>query len=798
MTSASKIPGVREHRLERTAYWKLMARGVLFFALFTLNGLAVVGATTGDALFSVVPADDPVYGQLRQLIDARLLSPGEMAPPLTRFDVARDILKARARYDEIVVADAHSPVVSSADAAPSSRTSPSVIYKAGVILHNLEETYQYELGKLNESVKALGDSLNDMENQEYALRKRLKGIDQYPTIAIHGLGRAFGFTQQYSGDYSNAYFPNPGMRMTYGYLDLEPEAIVTKEIKFSGIIRAETNFSANPFNAPSHSSLNGEFIQDSPFSVSTSSNFVLSLRRLSLDFNPPWLSATLGDFEESYTPLTLWNRDSLDLKYIPEMWSRQDATLKYESFFDQEPNWPFRGLKVGTHILWPDSDWADQLKLSSFIHMIRNGFDDTGNFGGWYFGPDQFTDWLAAGTASFKTKKWYGDGISFQAQLDTYGTILDEPLYTDAPGSSYSPTNPSTWAHQYLTGSVKPDFKMDFGNGTSVGIEGEYAYTSYQDDKLDPNRVITDYALMGGPYLQLGDSSVSLVYLNVGPYYYNPLAQTRQDAVTDLSSMAKYIPSAEQWQAPLRGQDFLTNVPRPGQIYGFYDRTQDNTFPYGLATPNRQGIGLELNIKALEHQTLKVLGAAYLVQEITGEMALPPAVTTLVPVEVNSGAAPVRNFTYVNIGPSFNLGPSLGWDRVLEIGSNFRYEQTSSSLGTLTSLWAIGGVRVEILPVWEMSAAFSDRQANGTEYGYGGSLYARYTYLYDGSDVGAYKSVQINGTVQSLRWSTSFKVNRNSSLSLDYSWTFGNMLPSGQTQGTLNNQFGEISYEVLF
>jgi hypothetical protein len=486
--------------------------------------------------------------------------------------------------------------------------------------------------------------------------------------------------------------------------------------------------------------------------------------------------------------------------YMPEMWARQDKILKYESFFDHEPDWPFRGLKLGTNILWPDSDVLDQLKLSTFINMIRNGFDDAGNFGGWYFGPDQYTDWLVGGRASLKSKKWYGAGTSLQAQLDTCGLILDEPLYTNQPGTAYNPNDPSSWAHQYLIGSVKPDLKVGLGDELYVGATGEFAYSSYQDDKLDSQTVIGDWAFNGGVYIQAGESRISLNYLNVGPYYYSPLAQTRQDAVTSLSNMGQYVSSAELWQSPLRSQFFLNDVPRPGEIYSFYDRTQDNTFPYGLATPNREGFGLDMDIQALEKNALKVKGSAYLVQEIQSDYVLSGG--NYLAVDAPYGVYPVRQFTYVNFGPSFNLGPSIGFDRDLELGANARLEQTTSSLGTLTSTWVLGGIRAEILPAWEMTAAYSQRQANGTDAGYEANgvptLWARYVYLFDGTDWGQYKPFTVNGTVQSLRWSTTFKVNRNSNLYLDYDWTFGNMLPSAQLQGTLNNQAGEVTYEVQF
>jgi hypothetical protein len=756
--------------------------GLMFIAFCVLGGTALQAATL-DSLFTVVPPTDPVYGQLRQLSEAQLLTPQESQGPLTRFDVAMDILKARDHYEGIVVADAQPMRSAGTLVTPASpRPAPAVIYKAGVILHDLEDTYRYELSQLKDSIQALGKSLDDLEAKEYGLRKRLKGMEEFPTLAIHGLGRAFGYTQQYSGDYSGVYFPNPGMRLTYGYLDLQPEATVTKEIRFTGVLRAETNFS--PYAIDQEDSAN---------------NFTLTIRRVTLEFNPPWFSAILGDFEESYTPFTLWNRNNLDLKYEPEMWARQDEIAKYESFLDHEPDWPFRGMKLGTKIVWPDSGFLDHLNLSTFVNMIRSGFDDSGDYGGWYFGPNQYTDWLVGGRTSLETQKGYGVGASWQGTLDLNGLILDEPLYTNQPGTPYNPNEPSSWAHQYLIGSVSPGLKVGLGNDIYVGGMMEYAYSSYQDDKLDSARIVADYALRGGPYLQVGQSSVSLVFLNVDPFYYNPMAQTRQDAVTGLSNMAQYVSSPELWQPPLRSEYFLSDVPRPGAIYSFYDRTQDNTFPYGLATPNRQGIGLEFDVKALNQQALKVLGSAYLAQEITSELSLVPNGTVMEPVQVSPGAAaPVRNFTYINVGPSFNLGPSIGWDRALEIGSNFRYEQTTSSLGTLTSIWVIGGARVQILPFWEMTAAYSQRQANGVEYGYDGTLYARYTYLFDGSDIGDYSPVHVNGTVQSLRWSTTFRVGRNSSIYLDYDWSFGDMLPTVPLQGTLNNQVGEVTYEVKF
>ncbi len=759
----------------------------LIFLLLSLPWLAE-GNTPVD-LFSIVSAGDPAYTELIELADAGWLSAKDVTPTsLTRFDVAQLIQKAEKASGELIVAQAAAtPGVSDQEdmllpaqettAGPATSAGPATLtpadraqarLKAAKALHSLEEAYRYELQELKDKVKALRAKASDLESQQYDLRKRLKGITQYPTIAVHGYGLGLGYTQQYSGDESGLKLLNPGTRYTYGFLDLQPEGTVSKEVRWSVIFRVASNF------------------------LPTTTDFTFSVCRITLEFNPSWLSATFGDFDEAYTPFTLWNRNTLDLKYVPEMWARWDSRAKYENFFDNEPYWPFRGLRLGEALMWPDSDLLESLKVSGFIHMIRNGFNDNG---GWYYGSGQYTDWIFGGTAGLKSPQWYLGSRTLQLSVDTYGLILDESLDTELPGAPYDPLNPLTWAHQYLTGSVKPDVKVGLGDDCYAGGTAEYAYSRYQDDKRDPDRMIGDYAVMAGPYLQFSDSRVSVNYLNVGPYYYSPLAQTRQDAANAGTTL-----SPDLYEPVLRSQYFLTNVPNPGAIFGYYDRTQDNTFPYGLATPNREGFGLDADLKVLKKDSLKIKGSAYWVKEITGNMVINTLGTGYVPVDspANTYLVPVRNFTYINVGPSFNLGPYLGLDRDLELGTNLRYERTTSDLGTLNSAWIIGGIRVDLLPVWEISAAFSQQNAKGTEAGLGGTLWARYPYLYDYSDLGNYSPVQVDGNIQSLRFSNVFKVNRNSDIFIDYDWTSGNMLPTKPVQGTLVNQFIELSYEVRF
>ncbi len=788
------------------------ARRGLSRSFFFLVIPVVLWASGSNGLFSVVPAQDKTYVQLEQLVEAGLLNAGDVAYPLSRYDVAKRILAAQDQYDQRVMAQAGGEippppdalVTSTADSAvpPPSAERPGLaattglagtpvpvltsipdgtpvpfgtpvpphgIQKALKPLTSLKEAYQYEL---KEVVKAkllkVQKEADELDSKQYDLRKKIVGVGEYPTLAIHGLGRAFGLSQLYTGAMPG-YVTQPGTQTFSGYLDLNPEGVVSKEVGWNTILRLETPMQPN-------------------------ADSVITFRSAAIHFDPSWMSATLGDFEESYTPLVMWNRNTLDLRYVPEMMARQDDTAKYESFLNHEPDWPLRGVKIGTELMWPDSPIVERFQVSAFADMVHDSLNDYGGF----IGPGQYTDWIFGGKAYLQSPKQYWEDGSWQWDLSACGLVMDEPLDSN-PGLAYDPYNASTWAHQYLIGSVQPGLKVTLGGELTLGATAEFAFSSYQDDKLNSNRIFNDNAFLGGAYIGIGDSRVTFNYLYVDPYFYSPLAQTRQDAVTNLSGLSS-MASSGLFSSPLRGQFFLPSIPRAGGIFGYYDRTQDNTFPYGLATPNRVGVGMEVDIRALEQRALRILGSAYLMQEVEDNLVTNAAYTALVPVDapLGTGSVPARQFTYINAGPSLNLGPLIGWDRDLEIGTNLRMEQTTSGLGNLTSTWILGGFRVDVLPVWEVSAYYGNQTAQGTEEGVDGTLWARYAYVFDGSDLGQYQPFTVNGTNQSWMFTNLFKVNRNSSIDLDLDWTSGNLLPVRPAPGTLNSLFYEVTYEVRF
>jgi hypothetical protein len=282
----------------------------------------------------------------------------------------------------------------------------------------------------------------------------------------------------------------------------------------------------------------------------------------------------------------------------------------------------------------------------------------------------------------------------------------------------------------------------------------EAAGTKYVADLYRPERTLSDFAYLGGPFLRKGASVLKFNYLEVGPSFYSPFAQIRQYSMSSVT-----------------GFPLLTTLGDPSGYFKTYDRTTDNTFPYGLATPNRKGFGLEWDMKGLKGQAFSFSAAAYRVKEIMGNLVVDSTYTYLVPIEDSTlTTPPLRTFTYVNVGPRLDLAKLLHRKRPLELGVNLRSEKTVSDLGTLNCSSVVPGLKVGVAAGWEWNLALRLIKAKGREAGLDGNLQARYSYWYDPTDRDHYTLQDTDTTYRTVFVSTSIAMGRNAKLSLD-AWT---------------------------
>jgi hypothetical protein len=827
-------------------------------ALFLTMGCAF--ASTSD-LFSTVPLGDPTYDKLSQLEQGGFLPLGSSKKLLTRYEVAQFIWKAQRNYDAIVVAagdmvmppsapsekDNSSPnptstpkpgemtlppsaastndyaiplppsegqmadkTAASAEALPAAPTPkptpnynlhPELLKTAEDDLKSLDETYELELQVVIQDKSIVLEDLAKAEASQYDLWKQVKNLRESPHLSVSGKGRMYGISQQYWGSYAGNPFQllnsgdfQPLRRSLSGYVELKAEMAVSKQLQWEAIWRFTTS------NLPS---------------AQPSIDFTTPLdgywfRRLAVEFSPDFMTSSFGDFYEAYTPLTLWNRNTFDIFYKPEPFWRWDDDRKYDNYYNNEPYWPLRGVRVGTAVGWPESEFIDRFQFSVFAHMLNlltgTRSKGTGSVIGASNASPPFTQFLIGAQAELKTKKLWTEDIAWMFKLDGYEVILDK--IPDVPGGNtkYDPNDYRSWLNQYRITSICPELKAGFTGDIYLGVQYEAAVASYQADKFNSGRTTVDFASMIRPFFQIEESKIAFNVLTVYPYYYSPMAQLRQDYPSGNTS---YVTSADLFTPPLNDQFLLlASVRRAERLYGYYDRTQDNVMPYGLATPNRQGFGLDADIKSVPDKALKVGVSAYLLSEISGNLVVNSLGNGYTAVDSPpSGATPIRNFVYVNVGPSYDFGSLIGLTTPIEFGFNFRDEETTSQAGNLSSLWVLGGTRIGLFPWWEVTAAIGDRKINGSEMGINGSVFARYSYIYNNEDLGLYKPFTVNNAdIQNWLISMAFKLDDHSKLDFDYSMTMGNNAPNyGSILGAasalpaaLNNQYMEMTYEVKF
>jgi hypothetical protein len=740
------------------------------------NDVAAAGSAS-PSLFAVVPAGDPTYAQLQKLSGWGYLPKSEVDSSLTRYEVADLILRARRNYDEsklIHVAQAdldlsqpettvvHHDKSQSAGTDAAGTTSADAGSDLGLsdasaesapkeedvekTFTSLQQAYEWELSQVKDQVKSLQDRVAKMDEQNYKLWKDIRSLTNQPSISVHGFGRSWSWSDKTYGP----LVPYPTSNIAdKTFLEINPYGVISKELSWNAVMQVNTDLTSN------------------------SSATSLTLSRLSIKLNPSFMSVTFGDFDLSWTPFTVWSRDcDNDFMYTPGYFERQDQYVRYPNYINNPPDMPFRGVKVGTSVMWPDSDILDSFKVGAFAHMLRSGYASG-------YAPFRYSGWILGAMSEIKTKKYF--------TLGAYGLLFDEPLDTDDPSAVYLSSNASTWARQYRVGSLTPKLEFEANNDYSVGAEGEGALSNYWDDKYDTGRKVEDWSIWGGPFVKYKQSSLSIKYLNVGYGFYSPLAQDRQrDDLSDTLMTEPIVLSNNI------GTDALG---RPSALFKFYNRTTDNVFPYGLATPNRKGFGGNLDWKALDKDALTLKAMIYAVQELSDNFVVNKAGTSFQTVDSYNGLIPERKFLYINFGPHLDLSSLLSIKRRLDLGLNVRSESTKSDIGTLNSTMFQLGFGVGITGWMDAELAVRTGSFKGREMTYEG-LYARTCYPYDNSDLGLYSPTDLNGTDKTGVLSLIFKIDRHSKLVLDaMSEKSSSAVATTPTQTT---QSLDMVYEITF
>jgi hypothetical protein len=605
-------------------------------------------------------------------------------------------------------------------ATPSRRRATAPLVRKTVSLEGVNPALAKLVGEFRKELSAMGLDLNEWDERllELQIKTRELGVLQREYLKKTGTGISGmmrGYFNMYRGFGTCAAYPAMAYN-AFGFTEVRLKSVPAPFVLFDARMRLTRSF--------------GHTYED-PISPA------YELRWIQLSVLPEAAGFTAGDFYKSYTPLTLWNSEIPVYTLLePSSFKRTRKDVEDLVYMDQGPDWHLRGLQAFSQPVMPSNPVLHSLKLQAMAGQIGEG--TAGSYGS-YFAAGQGSLLFAEGKA-FVT----GTGL----------LLWDDP---DTTGLYYVPGFPPTLARDFQVGSVKPGVDIPFTQDVRLTASAEYAGAAYENDQKNPDLRFRDWALLVNAGLDAFVVKAKFKFLNVGPFFYSPGAQVSRYS-TFVGTLRNYLSTNLTRDEALKG--YLNNyvfqsVSQPA--FAFYDRLEENIFPYGDATPNRQGCTGALSADLGEDGWLKPQVSFTRAEEIqandvmglTGE---PFSVET----QLSDNDSPLRTFTGVEGALTAEFAKVLGEkERIYCVELDFKRQETTWSMDLSpfevdTLIAALDfSVPVKAFSSIVISAAIEHTISKGSEYVYqygNPGTYAAYPFYLDTAALGTYFYVPLNLT----------------------------------------------------
>ncbi len=383
----------------------------------------------------------------------------------------------------------------------------------------------------------------------------------------------------------------------------------------------------------------------------------------------------IGDIDLKLTEYTLINNQEIYNEFESDIFSIRREVTSYENF-NVDDYWRLQGLQTNGTLLFDRV--LQSADLNVFGTRIRkNDYSTT---------PDRI---MGGGSINLKQSDRIEIGGNLLAISDVVGTVPDTTV-------DYSNT--------VLTG----DYRVGVISKENIGLDlvGEVGigYYDYHKIAADQRQRSDDYFYDLGLKGKYKDFNFSADYRYVGPRYYSPGAQTMR---LDNSLSPSLFPT---------GLGGATN-----RAVGLYDRFADlnlynqsisptlmtiasqynNVTPYGKATPNRQGLTVNVS-KGNRDSTYYAALTSNILTEAIGV-----------------GQQEKRNFFALYGGTKVALNKLIGTDQNFDVKLGFKMESTTRAGAAevdLNSFLFDAGVSYELVNKLDLVVGYKSLKASGREF----------------------------------------------------------------------------------
>jgi hypothetical protein len=302
--------------------------------------------------------------------------------------------------------------------------------------------------------------------------------------------------------------------------------------------------------------------------------------------------------------------------------------------------------------------------------------------------------------------------------------LIWEDINTANLSSMYtqSPNFNALFAKQYKVGSVSGRINIPFDKQTSFTASGEYAGSNYQDDLNNSQRVFEDWAALVTGALNVYGVHLTAKYVNNGPFFYSPGAQTNRYTPGTASGYLSTNANEDEFLMGYLNRYVFPGVNRPA--FAPYDRMIENMLPYGDASPNRMGTVLGFSANIGEKGWLKPQASYVLkMEEIQPNLVLSPDSSQSLAVESATTTANARTFSGYEGALTISFSKAYGLDnKTYQLAADYKHQETDLGLGTkVFKVDTMIGTADFNLPISGfdsimLSVAYGQTKSSGYEY----------------------------------------------------------------------------------
>ncbi len=517
------------------------------------------------------------YNDIKGLVDAGVITIPLIKDTLTRAEAVEYIKNG---VNNILYAQSKIKASSSSDTEVK-----EYIRK----LYDLVKAYQTDMLKTGEKLDSIIETIGDLKVKKQEIEKKQELLLNRMGLRINGETSAYMTdVLMFGNKFMSAGEPAKRYRPITQYIDLKFSLHSTKELYAEATFRLENLF--------------GGF---------WGSQDIYGLRRFFVQGEYP-ISFILGDYQGKLTPLTLWAVDD-ERPYEAKVFADKREMNKKELYLIDN-SWPLTGGKLHTIV-----SLFDTVDLNLLFLGARLGEAGKSNYKAYdpssgVFIPVTYKhdQYLLAGrfASDFATKGLITLGGNFSQIKDAKDTGKDASDY-DAPVLDNQVMSLDTELN-ISDGLFKAKAELAKSLYSADAAQGRlWQYIAPDGTAQNTHQYVVDSAVLAQAEVNYYNTKLTGKYRNVREKFTAYAAQTR---IYDERNNEMYLTQNSTWNISAKPPSYEIG----GRIYPFtkynsainpsytgiallpynvlgYPMYENNTSPYGDATPNRQGFSVILS-----------------------------------------------------------------------------------------------------------------------------------------------------------------------------------------------------------